>query len=391
MRNASFPVVFLSVLFLFSAVVQAAPKKSLIAFPADPREVSTIRVLVQGPAEAIDMETAGPYRATDAQGRALFAGPKLIKTTARPAAKGIELGTQKFFSGYLRLVAESGVIRVGDEEYRDSIELVRDAAGKILAINELPLEDYLKGVLPHEVSPNWPLETLKAQAVAARTYAAFNVLEHAAMPYDVSSGVHSQVYRGAKEEHNRATEAIEATRGQFLIFNNGIFPAFFHSTCGGATTAVHRVWERERIAPLEGGRCLFCLGSKHYRWKKHFTIAEIEKKLKDQGIPVSGVREIRMTDLDRSGRPRWFIVRGNTERKIQSSQFRMAMGNFEFKSTLVETISADSSGFIFTGKGWGHGVGLCQYGSKRLGDLGYHYRQILLFYYPNSKIFQVAY
>ncbi|HTL47373.1 MAG TPA: SpoIID/LytB domain-containing protein [Verrucomicrobiae bacterium] len=385
----AYPFLFLAVsLWPFSSAPKPEIKKSSMVIPADLSQISHIRILVVENASSVKVNTVSPYQVWDGEGHKLFSGTKIVATTLRPAARGIQMGKQILPAHTVRIeLTGGGEISVGDGRYAHAISVVRNPDGKLDVINEAPVEEYLKGVLPKEVSARWPPETLKAQAVAARTYALFKAIENKDEPYDVEADVKSQVYGGRHSEHPITNQAVEDTRGEVMTYQGKLFPGFFHSTCGGHTTRADAVWPIEKHPVLMGVACRFCQGSKHYRWSQKFTTAEIDAALKKMGFAISGLMNVAAVDFDTSGRADNFLIKYRFgQRKISAVDFRMFMGSYKFKSTIIKSIEPVEGGFVFKGRGWGHGVGLCQYGSKQLADLGYTYKQILDYYYPGQVL-----
>jgi len=251
----------------------------------------------------------------------------------------------------------------------------------------LELDDYLKGVIPFEGNPKWALESLKAQAVVSRTFALTKMLVRQKEEYDVSAGFMSQVYAGKQIENERTSQAVDATRGEVLLYKGKIFPAYYHSTCGGATTAADLVWRVKPLPPLGGVECKFCQRSPHYKWEAVVTPAEIKEKLAKQEMPVQDVLGIRTDKIDRTGRAHKLVIQSTwTEKIVDADAFRVWVDPMRLKSNLITKIALRDGAFIFKGRGWGHGVGMCQYGMKYLGELGYDYQKILEYYYPGAQV-----
>ncbi len=386
-QRASFLLLlFVSVL---SMTASSAPeiKKSELPLPAQTDGYDMIRVLVQKDSESLMIETDSPYQLFDEAGALLFKGGQIVATRVTATSEGIQIGRQAFRTSLVRVLIQEGEIFVGKRAYHHSLEIIRDAGGKLRAVSELSLEEYLKGVLPVEASPAWPLDSLKAHAIVSRTYALFSMLENPDRRYAVAADVSSQVY-GGLGTHNRITDAaVDATRGQILTYKGKIFPAYFHSTCGGHTARADQVWTIQKHPCLMGVKCDFCRGSKNYRWDCQFTLKQIEARLKKNGFNVAGVTGLAAQGKDESGRALYFeITDAKGTKRISSNGLRMFLSPAHFKSTLVTSIKRGGSAYYFQGKGWGHGVGLCQYGAKKLAELGYNYKQILAFYYPQSSI-----
>ena len=259
-----------------------------------------------------------------------------------------------------------------------------------MIINHIDLEHYLKGVIPFEANPKWSDSTLRASAIVSRTFALFKMIEKRNADYDVGSGVLSQVYAGEGVRHDRTDQIIDETRGQVLLYRGEIFPAYFHSASGGATTSADSVWPVKPHPALQGVECEFCHSSKHDSWSSFVKYADIEKAVRDDGgLPVRGVREVKLKNYDRSGRAREIEMIGrNGKYKVHFSELRGWIGAEKIKSTLVVRYLNEPAqqGVVFFGKGWGHGVGLDQYGAKYMGELGYSAVQILDYFYPGAIV-----
>lgn len=286
------------------------------------------------------------------------------------------------------IVSRQDRFRIAGRLYRGEIRVTWEAEGKLLVVDVIPLEDYLVGLIGSEISPAWPAEAQKAQAVAARTYA----LHHAqavsvsASPraYDVTSSVLSQVYDGVHKEDNRAREAVAATRGQVLERDGRIFPAYYHSCCGGRTEHARNVWEDASGPPvIEDG---YCERSPRHDWSWRSPLAAFTAKLAINGIAIG-----RITDVAIEGEPdnpriaNLIIADENGAHAVKATELRRIFGFSEIKSTWFEPQLAGNE-IRFTGRGYGHGVGMCQWGSKGMADAGKGYREILKFYYPDAEL-----
>jgi stage II sporulation protein D len=258
---------------------------------------------------------------------------------------------------------------------------VQDA--EIALFDEVPLEDYLRGVVGSEIrgSP----EALKAQAVVSRTWAIAARGRHREAGYDVCDLTHCQLYRGRDEEAADVDRAVQSTRGQVLRFGGELFATSFHSTCGGATSSPKDVFGEE--APLKGvsdveGREALCAASPHSRWTWKTTRAQLARAL---GIPALGPA-FEVLTRDRGGRAlkiRTFGVPLTGEEF--HSRVGRALGFQLIKSLIVE---AEESGeeVRFKGRGLGHGVGMCQWGARELEKRGADYPKILEHYFPGGAL-----
>ncbi len=362
-------------------------KKSKLEIPVDLQASPRVRVALARGANEVRIASDFPFHVFDGEGRALFQGAQMKDTPVRSVGGNILLGTQSFSKTPIILDAGEAVLRVGKRTYRNSLEFLKSGSGRITVVNELGLEDYLKGVLPLEANPGWTVEALKAQAVVSRTYALFKVIENREEAYSVSDDVISQVYGGVTLEKPSTSRAVELTAGEILMDAGKIFPAYFHSTCGGATTRADYVWPIESHPALQGGSCEFCRESPHYRWKNAFDVSHIRKALARGGYTVPDIRNIKVGETDAAGRARFIVIEYSPGKlRVPASDFRLWMDPMKFKSVLIQNIRREGNKFIFQGRGWGHGAGMCQYGAKKMGELGYTYRQILDFYFPGASL-----
>lgn len=302
------------------------------------------------------------------------------------AGGAISISGQKLSSPVKLMAAEGGDhMRLAGRLYKGDILLKASGAGRIDIIESLSLEDYLCGVLPAEMSPDWPLEALKAQAVASRTYALKQI--NPAKDYDITDGVEMQVYKGSAVVSPRITEAVNSTRGQVLRYRNKLVTAFFHACCGGHTAAVNSAWGEEVIKPLYGIVDPFCKESNHYRWSLFVSSRDLLTFIQTQGSTALKITGIKAAQKDRSGRLislKFSTDQGSTTALVK--ELRKAVGTYEFRSTYLTRITPAKNGYDFEGRGWGHGVGMCQDGAKVMAFRGRSYKKILRHYYPGAAI-----
>jgi stage II sporulation protein D len=266
-------------------------------------------------------------------------------------------------------------------------------AGAVRVVNRLPLEEYITGVVAAEMPLSYPLEALKAQAIASRTYALYEMLwqkDHGG-PRPFSQTASFQAYRGVEPGAEKAVRAVLETAGEVLIFRGALFRSYFHSTCGGSTLSAASVFGDAAIAPLGGTKCDACAPSPLARWQECRPEREIESALagwaRDRGIELGPIDEITVAEA-RDERVTYLRVRaaaGSFE--IRADRFRALLAAARGASLPSSTfqVRLDSGGFCFEGQGFGHRVGLCQVGAGRLGEAG-TCRQILAKYYPLSEI-----
>ena len=275
---------------------------------------------------------------------------------------------------------------LNEYQFRGSLDILKNEKDDLAVVNGLDMESYLYGVLPHEVASWWPLQALKAQSVAARTYARYEMSKRKKYDYDLKSDTSSQVYKGSGREKERTNRAVNQTAGKVLTYEGKLFPTYFHATCGGQTAAAQELWDIE-LPPLAGGqKCSYCRISPHFDWKSKLPLAAIEQIMIQNKRPVGQILGLEIITQTPSGRAGSIRVKGTTGVFIMAAKdFRIWVGGNNLRSTNF-TVSIKDDEAIFVGKGWGHGVGLCQWGALGQALLGKSYQEILTYYYPGSKI-----
>jgi stage II sporulation protein D len=261
--------------------------------------------------------------------------------------------------------------------YSGSIDIWKGDRG-LYIINELPLEEYIKDVVAAEVGPEWDMEALKVQAVISRTYALFQKRMNGGSSYQIASSVLHQVYKG-KNPDSRIAYAVSETSGQILTFNGKPIEALYHSTCGGRTEDPVDVFGKRYpyLKPVESS----CDLSPYSSWSRKINVEEIEKALNTQGI-----KEIRVKSYTATKRVKQLTVKSRFGTStINATEFRKALGWSRLPSTNF-TLSHHGDAILFEGKGYGHGVGLCQWGALKMAREGKDYKEILSFFYPGTTI-----
>jgi len=348
--------------------------------------IPRIRVAISRGLPAIKLKTSSRIGVLEVKSGQKYLLLENSSYEIKPGAGGILVGMQEL-SSPIKLLAADGQerIRLGGNLYKGDILLKTAPDDKLDIIEFLPIEDYLYGVLPVEMSPDWPLEALKAQAVASRTYAMRFI--NPSKDYDVTNGVEMQVYNGTSKVNSRIIAAVNATRGEVLKYKGKLIMAFFHACCGGHTASSQAAWGEDVIKPLYGVPDPFCKPSSHYRWEFYISSPDLLKFIQALGSTALKVKGLKIRQKDRSGRVTSFAVStdsGNVT--VKASDMRKRFGTYEFRSTYVTRISPVKGGYELAGRGWGHGVGLCQEGAKYMAYKGMPYKKILRHYYPGAAI-----
>lgn len=329
-------------------------------------------------------------------------------------------------------------IQYKGKKYRGSITLQSLEGSDLTVINELPLQQYLYSVIPSEMPSTWPLEALKAQAVAARNYTLLTMGRHSDYGFDLCASEHCQAYNGVNAENDRSNEAVDATSGKLLVYDGNLASAFYHSSSGGYTENIENIWSGS-LAYIKGVEDKFSLGSPHDNWILELDRVAIREKLKEADIDIGDILDVRPLEISKFGRVTKVEVKGTKESRIfEREKLRYILGTRSLKSIwyklktdadicvrssiagaglmtkasgmtvlsaagkvkasspsnkiYVKSMSNTKSYSIvpnlytFEGKGFGHGLGMSQYGAKGMADAGYNYIKILEYYYQGAKV-----
>ena len=323
-------------------------------------------------------------------------------------ANGDVLAELKKGEPYL-VYAESGDFKIGDRTYRHSFE-VTAIQGALRVVNVLPLDHYLYGVLPNEIYPSWGEEALKTTAIAARSFTIASVSgKHETDGFDVCTNTHCQMYRGKGTEYKSTNKAVDSTSGLVLTYKNKVISAMYNANNGGYTEGTENVW----VAKLP----YYVSKPDPYTpedvWTVSFTPEEVKELLAKRGVDIGEIRRIEVESYAQSGRAlKLNIVGRNGKYSLEKDSIRSLFG---LRSTMftVNTTGTASKSFIdaiiamensadvglavaslidtkltftFNGRGYGHGVGISQWGCKYMADEGKTYEEILGFYYEGAEI-----
>jgi stage II sporulation protein D len=284
---------------------------------------------------------------------------------------------------------EGGYVWIGDRWYRGRAFLVPTAKG-LTAVNYVDLEQYLYSVVASEMIPSWPQEALKAQAIAARSYALYQRQSSANSVYDVGDTQAWQVYEGVAKETSTTQAAVNATTGQVLTYGGRIIEAVFHSSSGGHTENVEDVWKQP--LPYLRGVQDYDQGAPVYQWVKNFSNSELSGRISGVGNILS-MQPARTTPQGRIVTMK--VVGDAGSRTISGDALRDALGlrSTLFTATAVSGAGTKSSSslpaFQISGRGFGHGLGMSQWGAYNLAQRGYNYQQIVLHYYKGTALARI--
>jgi stage II sporulation protein D len=358
-----------------------------------------IRVgLVQG-AQVLSIQSADPFSLLLPSGKKFHASGNV---TIRRQGAGFLLNERVVTESSLRVEGSTGTYQVGVETKNDKaalrnsrpewvvrgpLKLRVDPTGLTLII-WVDLESYVAGVVSGEVGAKWPLEALKAQAVAARTYVLYKKTENFAQPFDVVAGVQDQVYHGHSVQAESVLQAVAATRGQVVTYDSRPIFAAYSSTAAGPTEDALYVWALD-LPYLKGVDCPFDEQAPRYHWRTSFTFDFLEQQLLKEGYDVGNIATFTPYTFTPSGRiDRVRLLHSRGEIILRGQDLRRVVGYSKIFSTQF-SIESLGKEVVVVGHGAGHAVGMCQWGMREMAELGYDYQSIIGHYYPHTKLLPI--
>ena len=357
--------------------------------------IRPVRVKLLEDIGLLEMSVSGPYVITDAEGEVLRRTSSTEPFKVRQEKGRILINGRSLSRGSVDIRPTSfGTVQVGDQRYRGFMRLTVSRHGSLMLINHVALEDYVASVLGGELPGYFHREAFRAQAVAARTYVLHRMLNTSRTDWDVASTAASQVYSGVKSETAITRKAQGDTHGQVLVFNEDgreeVICTFYSSTCGGGTQPVSAVKKGFRdIPPLAGVSIDLCQDSPHYRWKKRVwdkgelgaALIGANRRLRRLGR----IELLKVSKQTEQGRPTeiTLVDQRGREEAVPAEDLRQRLS---LPSTWFSIEDHGGEVWFTNGRGWGHGIGMCQYGANQMARMGYGYRQILASYYPGSQL-----
>lgn len=330
-----------------------------------------------------------------------------INVTSKSDKIEIKINGKVFSSGlfYLRSDTQNGIISLSGKKYRGALKIFKGNS-KIQLVNQVSLEDYVKGVMNEEMPAGKDekrYEALKAFSICARTYA-FNKMKMNKDYFDIYSDTRDQVYGGVDGESSFTNKIVDETKGQLLFFDDKPAVIFYHSTCGGSTENVNNVFGKNDLPYLYevfDGSEPYCKISPAFEWienysnkifverlynskqidSKNFFVRDIKIKSRfDSGR----VNELEIILLDKNENENIVLLKGNSIRNI----IKNSSGKSMLKSTMFDIKINKDNSITIEGKGYGHGVGLCQWGAIGLALDGKNYLEIIEHYFSGTKVVQ---
>jgi stage II sporulation protein D len=308
---------------------------------------------------------------------------------------------------------EFNIIDYDGSSFRGSMVLAAAPRGSFTVVNYVGVEDYLRGVVPLEIGHCRPeeVEAVKAQAVASRTYTYKKILENRGMDFDLLPTISDQVYGGVLAENPVCNQAINTTADQVIVYHDSLIYAYYHSTCGGKTANIEDVWENKQ--PLSYLRSIddvnekgepLCGFSGSFSWEESWSDARLSsivnrysREVSPQKPTAGSIITIIVDSRFACGRVRECTIKTTAGSyryggdKIRFVLRRDQNGNPVLRSALITDISKRSGSIVMKGKGYGHGIGMCQFGAIGRARAGQSCEQILKAYYTGVEVKKIGF
>ncbi len=360
----------------------------------------SIRVLLHNNIKEIQIEINQPYSISDFKSDEILADRENLKKSilylksgdfrTKPLASEPTHNAPSNFikaNGNVSIFTSKGFVKLKKSKYCGKLILIPKEDDRFSILEEIGLEEYLPGVVEGEMPMMWNDDALQAQVIAVRTYVIYKRKIKANALYHINKL--DLAYKGSYMNKAKTKEIVDKTRGTVMVYDWKLFPGYFHSTCGGHTEDINLVFNLKSIPPLSGVDCGYCNNSKYYHWKKRLGRNEIQNKLNTAKSKVKRIRNILTEQIGPGGHCSTIKIEhtGGTKR-VNANDFRLIVGPNNLRSTSF-SIKSSGSSFVFEGKGWGHGVGLCQYGTQNMAKSGSRWYDILRYYYPEIDLVKI--
>ncbi|MEM9136478.1 MAG: SpoIID/LytB domain-containing protein [Cyanobacteria bacterium P01_F01_bin.42] len=348
-----------------------------------------VRVAIRRDVEALTIGSSESAQIKNGRGQVIgnLTAKKAVR--ARAVAGAVALNNKQAWQLEIVPETDDGLVFIGDRWYRGKVRLARTSTG-LTAINHVDLEMYLASVIGKEMYVSWPQAALQAQAVASRSYALYKIQRQQNKLFDLLSTTTSQVYGGVEGEAPSTLEAVAATEGQVLTHSGKIIEAVFHSSSGGHTENSEHVWMS--AVPYLRGVPDYDHEAPVYQWQINFTASQLRQRLPG----VGNIRALIPVQTSPTGRVKKLRVQGDAgSQTISGRQLRKSLG---LKSTLFQVqpnfapVAGQPvalNGFSILGRGYGHGIGMSQWGAHGMANQGKNYQEIVQHYYPGTILKRV--
>jgi stage II sporulation protein D len=345
----------------------------LLFLAVAPAQSQQLRVAVAQKVAQINIGTSTTAIVSDGSGHKLGELQPQKGLVAEASNEEIKVGNTQVAELWVK-PQKGGYIWIGDRWYRGTVRIMPEGK-RLMAVNHVDLEQYLYSVLGAEMSTTFPAEALKAQAVAARTYALYRSQSAQKKLFDVDATQSSQVYRGLSSEANTTQAAVNATLGQVMTYQGKPILAAFHSASGGHTENVEDIWTDK--VPYLRGVADYDLDTPGNEWNKVISLSDLSKNLK-----VGNVKSIVIDKTTQFGSVLSLKVSGDKDESLPGNSVRTALKLRSLRFTVTPT----PDGFLFKGRGYGHGLGMSQWGAYKLAERGMKYSSILSHYYQGVDL-----
>ncbi len=343
---------------------------------------------------------------------------------------------------YFTAGALNGNIAIDGKEYRGEIQIMRRDTGDMTVVNLVDFDDYLCGVVPREVSASWNYEAVKAQSVVSRTFAMMNLNKYQKYGFNLDNTTNSQAYAGVSIEHPASNKAVAETHGEVVLYDGKPADVYFFASSGGKTGTANDAWGGENKPylisvddPYENAD-----EASYSKWEMTFTAAELKEKLAAKDVNIGDITDVKVEYSDSKRAIKTVFVGTEGEKEYTRENIRWVLGiystafdvlrdgeqtgvsvcaldkynsftqidinaNTQLLSkagttsangalsilsadgmTTLEQAKSTSGDFVFSGRGWGHGVGMSQWGAKGMADNGYNYKEILEYYFVGTQV-----
>lgn len=345
-----------------------------------PASAVELRVAISKGAHQVQIGSSTTGIVRDSRGQAMVQLPEL-----QPISVDLNGGRLELTDGYDDFgqsstfwlePSDDGVVWIGDRWYRGKVKLIPGDGG-VTAINYVNIDDYLYSVVGSEMPASWPQEALRSQAIAARSYALYQKNRANGHSYDLNSTQISQVYKGLEGEAASTQSAVDATRGKVLTHGGKVIEAVFHSSSGGHTENSEHVWSK--AVPYLKGVPDFDQNAPVYSWRAQFSLEEVGARVGYPGI-IQAVEVLSRTPQGRANR--MSIIGDVGTLTMTGDTFRYKLG---LRSTKFD-LAVSPTSISVAGNGFGHGIGMSQWGARGMAERGQRYGDILTHFYKGTQL-----
>lgn len=401
----------LLIILLFSSLLNGCRKRDVckLADQLQDTNLPDIRVLLLNDVNQCQLDIDGGFEILDCNESKIEPNELSVSLKIRILKDKLSVNGTKLESGCIFLVPQKEIFDLDGQSYRGTVKLAQNKdSNSFDVINVVPLENYLAGVVGAEMYSYWEMQALKAQAVVARTYCLYIKRRFGTgRNWDVKKSQAHQAYHGIRAETLRINKAVSETTGEVLACEQDgvldIFPSYYSSNCGGHTEDSTNVFGGKSLKPLKGVECPFCrkvAKARFFDWQEViFEKSNVNDRLMKR-YPIlkeldsiEKLEPMRKSDYDDFSRLTFVKLIGSNGKSdsLRAEDLRLAIdsGGLKIKSASCRISDVNDMWVFSDGRGYGHGVGLCQCGAEYIARCGKDYREILLYYYPGSEILKL--